>query len=66
LLFSEDQGRAIVTCEPAQVSSVLDAAAQHGVPAMDIGSTGGNELRFGHAGLTWRLEELRAAWETPL
>ena len=61
-LFSEDQGRALVTCRPGDLDALLQLAGDHGVPAMPIGSTGGNRLSIG-AILDVSLNELRAAWE---
>jgi phosphoribosylformylglycinamidine synthase len=62
-LFSEDQGRAVVTCAPERVAAVLRRAAAHGVPAEAVGHTGGDRLRIGTA-IDQRLDELRRAWET--
>jgi phosphoribosylformylglycinamidine (FGAM) synthase-like enzyme len=77
-LFSEDQGRAVVSCQPEDVAAVLEQAAAHGVPAAVAGATGGYYLRVGERagsgdnagsgdkvgeGLNISLEALRAAWE---
>jgi phosphoribosylformylglycinamidine synthase len=62
-LFSEDQGRAIVTCQLDHVAEVLEQAAEHGVRAELAGSTGGNYLTVGDA-LSVGLPALRAAWES--
>jgi len=40
LLFGEDQGRAVVSCDPSHVDALLALAGQHGVPAVRIGSVG--------------------------
>ncbi|HEY2592786.1 MAG TPA: AIR synthase-related protein, partial [Chloroflexota bacterium] len=61
-LFSEDQGRAVVTCDTASVDAVLALAGEHQLPARAIGRTGGARLRI-EPGLDVRLGELRAAWE---
>jgi phosphoribosylformylglycinamidine synthase len=63
-LFSEDQGRAVVTCAPAEVDTLLGAAGAHGVPAQPIGSTGGHGLTV-EGVFTLTFEQLRRAWETP-
>src|SRR5258708_27602730 len=39
LLFSESQGRALVSCKPEHLEDVLRHARKHGVPAMPIGRT---------------------------
>jgi len=61
-LFSEDQGRAVVTCRPEDVGRVLDLAATHRVAASVVGSTGGDRLKLGGA-VSVSLDELRQAWE---
>jgi len=48
-LFSESQARALVSVPAATEEALLALAAQHGVPALRLGSTGGGEL--GIAGL---------------
>jgi phosphoribosylformylglycinamidine synthase len=61
-LFSEDQGRAVVTCGAAETDAVQRLAAEHGVPAFVAGSTGGD--RFTIDGLVdVPLEALREAWD---
>jgi phosphoribosylformylglycinamidine synthase subunit PurL len=61
-LFSEDQGRAVVTCRPEDTSAVLRVASEHGVPARRIGHTGGSRLSVDGA-FDFDIEQLRAAWE---
>jgi phosphoribosylformylglycinamidine synthase len=61
-LFSEDQGRALVTCQPEHVAAVLEKAAEHGVRAELAGATGGTDLTVGDT-LNVELTALRAAWE---
>jgi phosphoribosylformylglycinamidine synthase len=61
-LFSEDQGRAVVSCAPENVEAVLAEARRHGTLAARIGQTGGDRLRFDHA-LDVTIESLRSAWE---
>jgi phosphoribosylformylglycinamidine synthase len=62
MLFSEDQGRAVVTCETSVVDHVLALADEHRVPAQVVGRTGGDRLLV-ERGLDLTLSELRAAWE---
>ncbi len=43
-LFGEDQGRYVVTTRAAEAGAILAAAAQAGVPAQRLGTTGGESL----------------------
>jgi phosphoribosylformylglycinamidine synthase subunit PurL len=61
-LFSEDQGRAVVTCQPQDIPALLTLAATHGVQAQVVGVTGGAYLEIGDA-LRVSLKDLREAWE---
>jgi phosphoribosylformylglycinamidine synthase len=61
-LFSEDQGRAVVTCVPEITEELLALAAEGGVAATRIGSTGGDQLRVEDV-LDLSVEKLRAAWD---
>jgi phosphoribosylformylglycinamidine synthase len=61
-LFSEDQGRAAVTCRDADAAAVLSQAQQAGVPATLLGSTGGDRLTVAGA-FDLSLDELRRTWE---
>jgi phosphoribosylformylglycinamidine synthase subunit PurL len=62
MLFSEDQGRAVVTCDEASVAAVSTVANEHGVPARRVGRTGGSRVQMG-AGVDLSLAELHVAWE---
>jgi phosphoribosylformylglycinamidine synthase len=62
MLFSEDQGRAVVTCVADNLSAVLSLAASHSVPATDVGFTGGDRLVIGDV-VNLELAQLRTAWE---
>ena len=62
MLFSEDQGRAVVTCRPADAAAVLGLAARHEVAACLAGGTGGDRLSIAGV-LDIDLAALRAAWE---
>ncbi len=46
VLFSEDQARYIMTARPEHVETILSGAAKAGVPAIQIGIVGGNELKL--------------------
>ena len=61
-LFSEDQGRTVVTCAPENVEAVLALARDGAVPATVIGRTGGDRLRIADA-INVSIESLRSAWE---
>ncbi|MBW2399265.1 MAG: phosphoribosylformylglycinamidine synthase subunit PurL [Deltaproteobacteria bacterium] len=65
LLFGESTGRVITTTR--QPDALLALAAEHGVPARRIGSTGGDGLRIAAAsGEPWidtAVAQLRAVWE---
>jgi phosphoribosylformylglycinamidine synthase len=67
-LFSESQARAIVACAPAQADRVLAAAEEAGVPALDLGETGGDELvvRSGSDILRAPVAALHEIWSTAL
>jgi phosphoribosylformylglycinamidine synthase II len=67
-LFSETQGRAIVACQPPLLDRVLQAAEEAGVPAREIGETGGEtlELRSGGELLRTPVAGLHEIWATAL
>ena len=67
-LFSETQARAIVACAPIVVDRVLAAAEEAGVPAVDLGETGGGELvvRSGSDILRAPVATLHEIWSTAL
>ena len=48
-LFAEDQGRYLVTASGASVDDLLTRASKAGVSAVEIGLTGGKELKLGNA-----------------
>src|SRR5690606_1073094 len=56
LLFGEAQGRIVISCAPADVARVLDAARRHGVPAAHIGAVGEPEGVFLVRGAGVRVE----------
>jgi phosphoribosylformylglycinamidine synthase len=64
-LFAESSARVLVTTDPALAAELLEAAALAGVPARELGATGGPDLAV--AGLVrLPLDEVRAAWEGTL
>jgi phosphoribosylformylglycinamidine synthase len=67
-LFSETQARAIIACAPAAVERVLAAAEEAGVPALELGETGGGELavRSGSEVLRAPVAALHEIWSTAL
>jgi phosphoribosylformylglycinamidine synthase II len=67
-LFSETQGRALVAVAPAALQQVLRAAETLGVPAREIGETGGESLVVKSAGetLSAPVARLHEIWSTAL
>ncbi|NJL27783.1 MAG: phosphoribosylformylglycinamidine synthase subunit PurL [Thermoanaerobaculia bacterium] len=67
-LFSETQARAIVAVPAGAVETILEEAASFEVPAIEIGSVGGDRLRVHAAGgrLEVQVEDLHAIWSTAL
>jgi phosphoribosylformylglycinamidine synthase II len=67
-LFSETQGRALVAVPPAALQQVLQAAETLGVPAREIGETGGESLVVKSAGetLSAPVARLHEIWSTAL
>ena len=68
LLYGEDAGRVVVSCETRQAAALLALAAELGVPAADIGAVGppGGRLeltlRDRGASFAWLTRELRAVY----
>jgi len=46
-LFAEDQARYVLTCKPEDTARIMQACEQKEVPAMQIGTVGGNTLKLG-------------------
>jgi phosphoribosylformylglycinamidine synthase len=67
-LFSESQGRAVVTAPPAHLDTLLSAAAEASVAAEDIGEVGGDSLRVSASGAEVDLSvaTIRAIWREAL
>ena len=68
LLYGEDAGRVVLSCEPGRASELLALAAEHGVPAGNIGvvgaAGGGLEVTLRERGtaFAWPTPELRAVY----
>ncbi len=66
LLFGEDGGRVVVSCPPPTASDLISLAADHGVPAIEVGTVGEPggtlELRTGSGLLSWAVDQLRRAY----
>ncbi|KAB2968688.1 MAG: phosphoribosylformylglycinamidine synthase subunit PurL [Thermoanaerobaculia bacterium] len=67
-LFSESQARAIVAILPGQLDRFLEAAERHGVPALEVGESGGDRLVIEADGATLDapVARLREIWATAL
>ncbi|HSS49354.1 MAG TPA: phosphoribosylformylglycinamidine synthase subunit PurL, partial [Thermoanaerobaculia bacterium] len=67
-LFSETQGRALLAVAPEALDPVLAAAEEAGVPAREIGETGGENLVLKSSGevLSAPLARLHEVWSTAL
>jgi phosphoribosylformylglycinamidine synthase II len=71
LLFGETQSRALLTTRAEKVSSLLALLKRAGVPARQIGTVGGDELRVQVAGpasreLAWKVADLHRIWDGSL
>lgn len=64
-LFSESAARAVVTVPADRVEELMTIAARHGVPATELGTTGGDVLAV-EGQFEVALDELRAAWTATL
>jgi phosphoribosylformylglycinamidine synthase II len=67
-LFSETQGRALVAVASSVLEQVLEAAGKAGVPAREIGETGGADLVLKSGGevLSTPIARLHEIWSTAL
>ena len=64
-LFSESQGRVLVSVPEASVEDLEDIALEHGVPYSVLGTVGGMRLLIGDK-VDLGLDELRYAYEPTL
>jgi phosphoribosylformylglycinamidine synthase II len=64
LLFGETQSRVVVSCKALDAVKVVERAKLLGVPALRIGTVGGDKLTIKTAGgeSSWPLVELHDAW----
>jgi phosphoribosylformylglycinamidine synthase len=64
LLFGETQSRVVITCQPHAAVKVVERAKLMGVPAVQIGKVGGEQLsiKTGQAEFSVPVSELHDAW----
>jgi phosphoribosylformylglycinamidine synthase len=66
VLYGENGARAVVSCSAPAVSDLLALAAEHGVPAVAVGSVGDPggrlELRTGSRVFSWGIDDLRRVY----
>jgi phosphoribosylformylglycinamidine synthase len=64
LLFGETQSRVVITCRPLDVVKVVERARLMGVPAIQIGKVGGDQLavKTGTVEFSAPVTELHDAW----
>jgi phosphoribosylformylglycinamidine synthase len=68
-LFGESASRVVVSVSQERKAALLQLAAQHGVPAAEIGRTGGSGIRLSIGGalaLECSLDEAETLWSTAL
>jgi phosphoribosylformylglycinamidine (FGAM) synthase-like enzyme len=68
-LYSESASRVVVTVPRAQLGALLARAQAAGVPAREIGTTGGGRLRVtvgGRPVIDVAVQEAEAIWDTAL
>ncbi len=67
-LFSESQARALVGCAPHQLERLLALAEKLGVPAREVGESGGDRLviEADGGGIDIEVERLHRTWATAL
>ncbi len=72
LLFGESQSRALLTTRPENASALVALLELRGVPALRIGTVGGNQLTVhvgsasSHAKLAWDVAALHQTWDVAL
>ena len=57
-LFGEDQGRYLISCWPEDESEILKFAKKNSLPAIKVGSVGGEDFHIGHSSI--KISELRS------
>jgi phosphoribosylformylglycinamidine synthase subunit PurL len=68
-LFGESASRVVVSVARGHRAALLQLAAEHGVPAAEIGTTGGARIRIAVSGaqaIDCGVDEAEAAWSTAL
>jgi phosphoribosylformylglycinamidine synthase subunit PurL len=68
-LFGESASRVVVSVARGHRAALLQLAAEHGVPAAEIGTTGGARIRIAVSGaqaIDCAVDEAEAAWSTAL
>jgi len=66
LLFSESQSRILLSASKEQAAAILALAGEHGVPAKEIGTIGGERLVVnvnGSEAINASIQEVKAAWK---
>lgn len=66
LLFSESQSRILLSASGEQAAAILALAGEHGVPAENIGTVGGDRLVVnvnGTEAINASTQEVKAAWK---
>ncbi|HKD78672.1 MAG TPA: phosphoribosylformylglycinamidine synthase subunit PurL [Candidatus Angelobacter sp.] len=69
LLFAEDAGRVVITCDPKKVLDIKQIALKWGVRADQIGRTVPEKLEIridGKQAVSAKVSELRRVWDTSL
>jgi phosphoribosylformylglycinamidine synthase len=64
LLFGETQSRVVISCKALDAVKVVERAKLLGVPAMRLGTVGGDKLsiKIGAGEFAWPVAELHDAW----
>ncbi len=69
VLFGEDAGRIVLSCDPEQVGAIEEVAGKHGIGAVEIGRTtsGAFEIQVdGEAAVSAEISELHKVWASAL
>jgi phosphoribosylformylglycinamidine synthase II len=69
LLFGEDAGRIVISCDPRQLGRIQQVAVEYGVAALPIGETVARQLSISAGGrklVSAAVSELKDAWEHAL
>jgi phosphoribosylformylglycinamidine synthase II len=69
LLFGESQGRVLISVGAGNVTGLIAAAEEVGIPAHDVGAVTGDALlsvQTAKGPVEWSVAELRMGWETSI